>query len=103
MSGPDRSTGDGPAERPENHTLLHEHSRPVTTPLQLPPETAWLVPLLLVGLLLSGIVALVVLHVIRRVAEPDELRARVDSLEAEVEELREAKSETGEQSQSNAD
>jgi hypothetical protein len=75
----------------------------VPTPLQLPPATAWLVPLLLVGLLLSGIVALAVLHFLRRVAEPDELRSRVESLEDEVDELREATAENREKSQSDAD
>ena len=75
----------------------------MTTLLQLPPETAWLVPLLLVGLLLSGIVALVALHFVGRLAEPDELRSRVDSLEDEVEELREANTENREKSQSDAD
>jgi hypothetical protein len=75
----------------------------VPTPLQLPPATAWLVPLLLVGLLLSGIVALAVLHFLRRVAEPDDLRSRVESLEDEVDELREATAENREKSQSDAD
>ncbi|MFC5367293.1 hypothetical protein ACFPJ5_10095 [Salinirubrum litoreum] len=73
--------------------------------MQLPPETAWLVPLLLVGVLLSVIVALVVLHFVRQLAEPDELQSRVESLEDEVETLRESQSETeeNEESQPNSD
>jgi membrane protein implicated in regulation of membrane protease activity len=75
----------------------------VTTLLQLPPETAWLVPLFFVGILLSILVALVVLHFVRQLAEPDELRSRVESLEDEVAELRESEADEKTESQSNAD
>jgi hypothetical protein len=100
---PERVASRRPTERPKHKIVSDEHARPVPPLLQLPPETAWLVPLLLVGLLLSGIVALVALHFVRRLAEPTELRSRVDSLEDEVAELRESESEERAESQSNAD
>lgn len=61
----------------------------------LPPETAWLVPLLTIGLVFAVLATLVVVGLPRRFADPDEdtaeLRSRVESPDEEVESLRESR------------
>jgi hypothetical protein len=69
----------------------------------LPPESAWLVPLLTVGLVFTVLVTLVVVRLLRGLADPDELRSRVESLESDVERLRDRQSEQTDESEPNPD